>query len=764
MTLEAAHAPSLAPWLCSPCLLLCLSSLLGCEQASPPPTSQPPSLLEQPLTQTLDPLYLAGIPLPSRQLLEASPRLAELKASIEATPASSLQMARDLAQLAWAQGLAEVGALSQATELAEQLIHVETSARLGALTLLIESGPCDRGQEAWSALKALQSEQLPPPWDREGLTLTERSWAQRCAPQLLPKLNQEITTRLPKLALKLSLALPKSLDANEQLKRALHLEAGRAYPEALKLLDELLKAPKLPRALTWKARYERARIQIERLRSDYQAAALDLDQLAKEPGPPSKQLWREARLLSAKAWSKAGKQGRAKGVYRELIKEWKHSDEAKTARFMIAFAAYEAGSWREAVKHFAPLCRHQGELKRAQRLGGLASRRGWTRAAEWYFAWSKYQLSARASVPFMRYQMGEGAPRSEAARRAGYWSALALEKHKPQEAQSIRSSLLEADSTDWYALLLRARYYQELTDLAPLKLSQSPPPPRELSKPSLTEPLKRLLLARTLRLRSIIPLEQARAKQRLRADLREAEAQDRYQLLSWARSAGLIELALRVSVGMDPQLPQRLPDPQEALAWQLAYPYAFSTELKLASEAEGLAETTLLSFIRKESAFQPSAESPAHARGLMQLLEKTALSIATLEGAPAIEGLSVEEINLLDPRVNILLGARYLQALSQRYHGQLPLIAAGYNAGPSNLNTWLKKSEGWSKQRSSGPTRVPLDLFVERVPFKEARGYIKRLAKTKCLYELLYGEQSLNECARALPLELDVSVSPGVAF
>ena len=363
MTHASPHRPTLWRPLCTQLLTLGSLSLLSCDP-SPPPQLNPElqagsSLGGVALKESA--LSRVEIEAPSRQLLEASPKLTALKGILESTHPRTLRSGEDLARLAWAQGLAEVGALQEATTLAEQLGQGALSVRLGSLSLLIEIAPCAQGAEALKALKEQSGQRaLPYPWGEEQLALIERGWAQRCDPSLLYKVNRRISKRLPKLALKLSLALPKRLKGEDQLKRALALEAGRAYPQALELLDLLLRREGLPRALAWRARYERARIQVERVRAQYEPAARDLDALAREPRPPSKKGWRDARLLAAKAWSKSGDPSRAERVYRELITEWKHSDEAKTARFMIAFSHYESGAWRKAVKAFAKLCRHQG--------------------------------------------------------------------------------------------------------------------------------------------------------------------------------------------------------------------------------------------------------------------------------------------------------------------------------------------------------------------------------------------------------------------
>ena len=71
--------------------------------------------------------------------------------------------------------------------------------------------------------------------------------------------------------------------------------------------------------------------------------------------------------------------------------------------------------------------------------------------------------------------------------------------------------------------------------------------------------------------------------------------------------------------------------------------------------------------IRVESGFDRMAVSPRGARGLMQLMPRT----ARLYGAA----------NLHDPRENIRAGVRHLRRLFDRYAGNLSHVLAAYNAG-----------------------------------------------------------------------------------
>ena len=127
--------------------------------------------------------------------------------------------------------------------------------------------------------------------------------------------------------------------------------------------------------------------------------------------------------------------------------------------------------------------------------------------------------------------------------------------------------------------------------------------------------------------------------------------------------------------------------------------------------------------VRQESAFNPKAISHAGARGLMQLMPKTAYRIA--------QRLNIKYSRsrlTRDPKYNVTIGRAYLLQLLEDY-GDSPILAlSAYNAGPARVKRWLKH---FGDPNRSVEHAVD---WIESIPFYETRNYVQRVLENFTVY------------------------------
>ena len=99
----------------------------------------------------------------------------------------------------------------------------------------------------------------------------------------------------------------------------------------------------------------------------------------------------------------------------------------------------------------------------------------------------------------------------------------------------------------------------------------------------------------------------------------------------------------------------------------------YASEIREISARHGVDATLVESVIRAESAFNPTAVSRTGARGLMQLMPKTAVMLGVRDS--------------FNPRENIDGGVRHLRYLLDRYPGNTALAVAAYNAGEGAVDS-----------------------------------------------------------------------------
>lgn len=156
--------------------------------------------------------------------------------------------------------------------------------------------------------------------------------------------------------------------------------------------------------------------------------------------------------------------------------------------------------------------------------------------------------------------------------------------------------------------------------------------------------------------------------------------------------------------------------------WQSLFPFPYQTQIWQNSQQEKINPLLTISVMRKESTFNPTINSAVGAVGLMQIVPPTAKWTA--------EQIGLANYSLTNPDDNIKIGTWYLKHNHQRYQDDSLLAVASYNAGTSNVNTWLQQYDIQDRDR-----------FVAQIPFPETKDYIEGVFGNYWNYLRLYNPE-----------------------
>nr|WP_246553188.1 lytic transglycosylase domain-containing protein [Sphingopyxis soli] len=142
--------------------------------------------------------------------------------------------------------------------------------------------------------------------------------------------------------------------------------------------------------------------------------------------------------------------------------------------------------------------------------------------------------------------------------------------------------------------------------------------------------------------------------------------------------------------------------------------------------------TFIHAITRQESQFDRQAISHAGARGMMQLMPGTAREVAGKLGLAYDAGSLTADTNY-----NMTLGSTYFQQMLSYFGGSYPLAVAAYNAGPGNVNKWLRAN--------GDPRGGAIDMvdWIEAIPIFETRNYVQRVLENAVVYDTLRDGRSV---------------------
>lgn len=102
--------------------------------------------------------------------------------------------------------------------------------------------------------------------------------------------------------------------------------------------------------------------------------------------------------------------------------------------------------------------------------------------------------------------------------------------------------------------------------------------------------------------------------------------------------------------------------------------------------------------------------------GISQILPSTAREVANKMGIP----FDMEKLKY-DKEYNQLLGDAYQNEMIARYHGNQTLAMAAYNAGPNNVDKWIRANG------NPDLGEITDHDFIAKIPFEETRNYVTQI-------------------------------------
>ena len=153
---------------------------------------------------------------------------------------------------------------------------------------------------------------------------------------------------------------------------------------------------------------------------------------------------------------------------------------------------------------------------------------------------------------------------------------------------------------------------------------------------------------------------------------------------------------------------------------EIIYPRKYQEIVTNVSSKYEIDENLIYAIIKTESNFNENATSKAKAKGLMQIVDDTAIEISKKIG---IENFDISM--LYDPEINIEIGTYYFKELYDKYKNRTIAIIA-YNAGQGNVDKWIESGI------------INDNTKLDDIPYNETTVYWKKVLREYSVYNKLY--------------------------
>lgn len=387
-----------------------------------------------------------------------------------------------------------------------------------------------------------------------------------------------------------------------------------------------------------------------------------------------------------------------------IIKKFPKTAAASQAATKLGFLYFDSGQYQKAITYFDKY-RPSGTQREL---------------ANWYRLWSFYLLGKYDQALSEMRAWGKIKTADKKTRlMAQYWEARILTKlGQGNAAKALYTQLTQMDRVGYYGFLAAQR----------LKSGKLVPPllvdtsvlqgvPRGHDKVDLAKSALGLVPERDSLIRAVLLAQMgldsfAYSESTNSTLLKNAgeNIQEVFHLASNYHSGHTLAYAALKS-GSAP-----------LSSYRLGFPQAYAKYVKKFAAQWQINENLAYAIMRQESAFKPEAKSFAFAYGLMQIIPPTGDEIANQVG---FKGFHAALLN--QPLINTYFGTFYLSHLLKKFNGDIVYATAAYNAGPEAVKRWSTKS-----------TSLEKDEFIELIPYKETREYVKRVLVNHLIYDRIY--------------------------
>ncbi len=478
----------------------------------------------------------------------------------------------------------------------------------------------------------------------------------------------------------------------EQYARAMVYYRHGQQSRARKTLDRLLRSDP-DHAIKEKARYLQARCYLKS--GEYQRARTGFDRLFHEYGSAAA-LYRiggiEIRL---------DQEQRAIETYARFVRSFPRHELADDALWQAAKAAERHSHFDQAQKIYRQLATEYPE-------GDYSDE------ARWGIGFMQYcRLEFSEALTYFK-AAGSSAREPHIVDQSLFWAAKsAFKLNRLEEAQQLYESAAKGFPRSYYSTrAVQMGYGGGDLPLQAKSITQNAASTRKLAG---RDYLERAELLRVLGMRSHAEAELLRAERLNKGDSPALRViRDHYERAGILNRALVLSVKIFAAEGDDMEIAR-------------VYPSYYWDQVAAASREASVDPYLVLSVIRQESFFNEDAVSHAGAIGLMQIMPQTGRRLARRLGMGPFD-----RRQLFNPQQSIRMGSYFLAGQVRDFmEGPTRTVGfelglAAYNAGPHVARQWVDRF----------PFEDP-DTFVERIPYRETRLYVKKVLKNYTIYKSL---------------------------